>query len=741
MTRVLKTQYLAALVISLHLVLSTFYSVSTPLWEAYDEWGHYPYIRFIAIHRRLPQGKELLRFENTEVKQPPLYYILCAAATFWIDAPHWQVPEQNKYASLPTAMGGYNRALHPYQEDFPWQGSILAAHVSRFVSVLLSTVTVWLTYLMGRILVPTRPEIALGAAAINAFWPKFVFMSGVINNDNLVTTCAALLMLFMVRNILGPSSLQNYVGLVVGQGLAIASKIVGLAFLPVTLFGLAWSLGRDARKYNIWKVVGAIFIIVVGIVSFGLLFLLSHPLYVKNFQLFLNPSEALSKMSLNDWLGVLGLMWGTLWASFGWQNISIADWGYRVAELVWAVALLGLAWFFLRDHNAKVKWALVGLMLAIVTVAGLTMYRGLFNAYYFTGRYLLSTISAIATLLAVGLGSLGPRRWSRLLIGVVSVGMFIFAVYIPFAYIMPVYARPEKLSPQAVANLANPLHVNFAGRIKLLGYEIEPKAFHPGETVKVSLYWECLLQPKANYTLAVKIMGPDDREYASLNVHPGRGNYPTSMWRKGDIFKDVYWMPIAGDAQPLTMARLKVAFFRDRADLAHLPVRDQSGQDLGFAVFFGRFKVAPIRMEEYQPQQQANYRLGEMISLVGYDLPESLRSGAPLAFTLYWQAHGATEQPYTVFAHITDDREELIAQADGQPVEGNYPTDLWSDGEVISDTHTVSLPGDLPDGEYRVSVGLYSVETGQRLSVLDDQSQPVPNDQIELGQIELSRGS
>ena len=741
LTRAVTAQHLAAVVVGLHLLLTTLYSISVPLWEAYDEWGHYVYVHFIATHRRLPQGKELLRFENTEVKQPPLYYLLGAAATSWIDASDWRMPKQNRYSSLPTAMGGYNRALHLYHEDFPWRGSVLAAHVARFVSALLSTATVWITYLIGRNLFPNRPEIGLGAAAISAFWPKFVFMSGVINNDNLMATSAALLAFFMVRNVAGPSSWRSYVGLVASQGLAIASKIVGLALLPVALFGLAYALGRDVRGKRGATVLLPLCVVGSAVVLAGLLFVLSHPEYVKNFHRFLNPPQSSGSMSADDWLGVLGLMWGTLWASFGWQNISIADWGYRAAEVTWGLALVGLGWFFLRGHEHRVKWSLVGLMLAIAAVAGLTMYRGLFNAYYFTGRYLVSTISAIAVLLAVGLGHLGPRRWSQVIIGIVSVAMFLFAVYIPFAYIIPVYARPEKLSPEAVENLANPLHANFDGKIELLGYEVEPTAFYPGQTVKVGLYWRCLEQMTENYTLAVKIIGPDDHEYSSLNVHPGRGNYPTSLWRPGDIFKDEYWMPIAGDASPLTMARLKVAFFLDQGDLPHLPVFDQTGQKLGFAVFAGRFKVGPVvKTQTYQAEHSIDYRLGDVISLFGYDLPARLEAGEPLTLTLYWKARGATERPYTVFVHVIDAHGELHAQADSEPLGGNYPTDLWGRDEVISDTHTVPLPPGLPAGPYTVVVGLYSVETGQRLPVNDGEGRIVPSDQIELGQFELTEG-
>ncbi|MFC2031653.1 hypothetical protein ACFLWA_13115, partial [Chloroflexota bacterium] len=39
----------------------------------------------------------------------------------------------------------------------------------------------------------------------------------------------------------------------------------------------------------------------------------------------------------------------------------------------------------------------------------------------------------------------------------------------------------------------------------------------------------------------------------------------------------------------------------------------------------------------------------------------------------------------------------------------------WLPGEYLTDTHLLQLPYDLPDGEYRLAVGLYDPETAQRL--------------------------
>jgi hypothetical protein len=61
-----------------------------------------------------------------------------------------------------------------------------------------------------------------------------------------------------------------------------------------------------------------------------------------------------------------------------------------------------------------------------------------------------------------------------------------------------------------------------------------------------------------------------------------------------------------------------------------------------------------------------------------------------------------------------------LAQYDGQPQSGNYPTGQWIPGELIADTYPLLIPDDLPPGPYQVYVGFYNEATLTRL--------PVPND-------------
>ena len=82
--------------------------------------------------------------------------------------------------------------------------------------------------------------------------------------------------------------------------------------------------------------------------------------------------------------------------------------------------------------------------------------------------------------------------------------------------------------------------------------------------------------------------------------------------------------------------------------------------------------------------------------------------------SLVWQTKSKTDVDYTVFAHLYDAENRLIAQKDGWPVEGNYPTSAWEPGEYVHDARTIVLPAQSA-GPITLKVGLYDAKTMQRL--------------------------
>ena len=157
------------LILGLFVLLGAMYALVTPVFEASDELWHYPMIRHLADGNPLP----VQVFDpaqagpwKQEASQPPLYYYLGAALTFWIDASdmetiRWENPHVNN--GIITADGNINLTIKDPEWN-PWQGTLLAVRIVRLFSVLLGAATVYLTYLIGKELAPKRPEIALGIA-------------------------------------------------------------------------------------------------------------------------------------------------------------------------------------------------------------------------------------------------------------------------------------------------------------------------------------------------------------------------------------------------------------------------------------------------------------------------------------------------------------------------------------------------------------------------------------------------
>jgi hypothetical protein len=98
-----------------------------------------------------------------------------------------------------------------------------------------------------------------------------------------------------------------------------------------------------------------------------------------------------------------------------------------------------------------------------------------------------------------------------------------------------------------------------------------------------------------------------------------------------------------------------------------------------------------------------------------------LSPGDALRLSLYWQADGPTDVPYTVFTHLVGPDGQLYGQWDNPPVWGTYPTTEWSPGENVVDHYEISVNPDALTGNYYLLIGLYEPVTGRRLPVLDDE--------------------
>ena len=220
-------------------ILGVVYSLATPIFEASDELWHYPVVKHIADGRGLPvQRRVSRRCGSRKAASRPATMPWPALVTAWIDTDdlsevRWLNPMAN--TGRPLAAGNKNLIIHTEREAFPWRGTALAVHLIRFLSVLLGASVVYLTYRLALEISPRRSDLALTAAALVAFNPMFLFISGSVNNDNLIVPLATLILWLVVRTF-RQGWLSNGRAVLLGflLGLAALTKLSGLALLPLT---------------------------------------------------------------------------------------------------------------------------------------------------------------------------------------------------------------------------------------------------------------------------------------------------------------------------------------------------------------------------------------------------------------------------------------------------------------------------------------------------------------------------
>ena len=268
--------------------------------------------------------------------------------------------------------------------------------------------------------------------------------------------------------------------------------------------------------------------------------------------------------------------------------------------------------------------------------------------------------------------------------------------------------RPQASPPVEALYFEQAVKVDFDDRLRLLGYNLHSDpALLPGEAAEADLFWQALVDPGEDFLPRLQLLDPEGEIVAEQTKKPVADTYPTAWWRAGELVRDPQLLPIPAAVLPgryllrMSMVRAEDGALMETAqgqtviDLAEIEVQSREHQ-------FGPTFPAHIQAA----------RFGLAVELIGYDMREVVRApGSPLELTLHWHALQTPDTNYHVFVHLLDAEGKTVAQVDGPPVNGESPMLGWLPGEYLTDTHSLQLPFDLPDGDYRLGVGLYDPST------------------------------
>ncbi len=713
------------LVLGAFIALTTAYSVTTPLFEAPDEQWHFAFVQYAAQGRGLPvqtlsNSDHLAR---QEASQPPLYYLLAAGATFWIDTSDfpaiiWENPHYG--FNVPGVVNdNKNLFIHTGAESFPYRGSTLAIHLARWVSMLFGALAVLCTYLLALEIFRERKWLAAGAAGFVAFVPQFIFVSGAVSNDSTIVATAALALWLMTRLFFIQVRLRDTIALGAAAGVAALAKVSGLGIVFLAALVIFLVHRKNIRALVIHCSLFTVYFLLVA----GWWYTRNWILYGEftGTEMMLRVfGERGALLTVQQLATQMTEVWETFWVGFGWGNVRAQAFVYvlfgalmGLSAIGWVVAFArfvadkaqGGSWQTLVRSNAVFSVLAVWILL---TFTALLRWMEVTQAPH--GRLFFPVLPALAPLAIFGLAQLFSQRSQSIVAYVAPAASFAIALYAFFAILRPAYAFPQSLTEGDAEKIANRVEIVYDGKMKLLGYDVSPKRVLPDGSVELALYWQSLTQMDEDFSIGIALLDVDRRVVSQRNSYPGHGMLPTRLWRAGQMIRDTYWMPIPANSPAPSLAQIQVSLFR-REVKRDLTAVDPNGNAV--TPIIGRFMIASAQSVDVRPRNRSDFIFGNQVGLIGYDTNlKTADSSNALEITLYWKRIAPISADYTVFVHVLDANDKIIAQKDSQPAGGSNPTSLWDDGEVVLDRYAFN---ELPRGAFRVRVGMYRTGTGERL--------------------------
>jgi 4-amino-4-deoxy-L-arabinose transferase-like glycosyltransferase len=376
---------------------------------------------------------------------------------------------------------------------------------------------------------------------------------------------------------------------------------------------------------------------------------------------------------------------------FGEKMLPVEFVGF-LWPIVLAVILLSLILLWRRDRNKALLLALLGFLpLALIGIVSLRLD-------VFRPHYVLSAVPAYvlifsALVLETCRGSSTVRAMRRFLPWVLVGGWLAVAGYSLYNYyFVATYAKAS----------------NWPALTTYLQSRLEPTdlVIQTAVDAAFGFYYDA---PNDDIALPAD---PQQSPQEIIRILDDRSKHYRSIWLVGQTFPD--W-PNVGVVEAWMQTHLQL-------------VR--------------RTQVEGLRIEQYMPWQ---VRVGEtvtspqaifanLVELVGVNVFTPPEPTGELTVWAYWHPLRTSDMPLKVFVHLlgaTNPTTEtpLWTQDDQFPQEGRLNTTNWLLRDVYRDVYTLPVSS-VPAGSYRLVIGFYDPDTGERLSVNGSDSYTIQSLQL-----------
>jgi hypothetical protein len=486
-----------------------FYSAMAPLWEGFDEWGHFAVIRAMAVRGELLAARDspIPRDVEASLQLAPVPWDMRHyPRPYLTEDEYWGLPaetRQQREAQFRAMPAHWSReagtgGLTTYEAFQPplyyWMmapvlrlmsGRSLAEQMMavRWLGSLIASLAIPLIFLIGRE-VFRDDAMALGCAAVAAVMPEFAIDLARVGNECVAVVLFTLLIWIALK--------QGRGGLGPVLGFGLLAKAYFLTAVPVMALllkrGRLWAAASCALIAGWWYA--------HNLISTGTLTGLSESVMLRG----MSHASIVGRAATVPWgTAVDSILFSHLYFG-GWSGLTVRSWMYHV---FYGVILLATAGLLRRLRQPAIR-----ILLCVYTAFWIGLLYDVLLIYLSKGMatsggwYLYAVVGAEVTLCFAGLYSILPARVHR---WVAFGGVFLFALldlYTVHAVAIPYYTG-------MIAHKANgavaALHMADVGRVGAAD-AFQRLVIYKGAVVSASglaALWVAYLIA----TLAIPIMG------------------------------------------------------------------------------------------------------------------------------------------------------------------------------------------------------------------------------------------
>jgi len=395
-----------------------------PPFEAPDEQFHLQYINFVSKYNTLPN-----QYKDTQIPegsvgqghQHPLYYILMGTLNYFLNSDsnlEFNLINNKKHDWTKEIEGKLPVFNHANVNAFTNSEDEVLFYCIRAFSILLSLLNLFFIIKIARLFFKEHALIIFTCFFV-ATLPQFIFISAVINNDNLANLLSTICIYLIMKNSIKDSSKSDYIYLGILIGVGILAKKTLLFIIPAFL--LIESLKFITYKTNKKQILIGTFLTITFI------FLISSWYFIRNKLIYgdfmANQMELDTLRALINEKSLFSMYFITpFFPSFirsfigalGWMNLILPIYIYAFYILLFIISLFGFAKNGIKRliSNNLVVYIMI---LILGCLSGIIYFNLTYNQSQ--GRYIFPVISVISILFTFGLqkmiDSLNLSKWKN----------------------------------------------------------------------------------------------------------------------------------------------------------------------------------------------------------------------------------------------------------------------------------------------------------------------------------------